>query len=352
MDSSIQLLLTILSCVFAFVLFVYFYNQLRKPNKNQIPRAGGALPVIGHLHLFGGKQLIHRALGSMADKYGPAFAIRLGSQEHLVVSSWEIAKECFTTHDKVFSDRPQLTATKILGYNFAMFGLAPYGSYWRDVRKIVTLELLSHRRIEMLHPIRATEVQASLKSIYDSWVAKQNLKQPVLVEMKQWFSNVLLNTAVQTVGGKRFIGDAHKHKKVMRDFLYFFGVFVLSDAIPALKWLDLQGHEKAMKKIAKKLDDLLEEWLEEHKQRRRISGENKEAQDFMDVMLNLLKDSDFADFDADTVNKATCLNLVLAGSDTMVIALTWALSLLLNNPDELKKAQEELDTYVSRDRHV
>ncbi|KAL6526205.1 hypothetical protein OROMI_029845 [Orobanche minor] len=46
------------------------------------------------------------------------------------------------------------------------------------------------------------------------------------------------------------------------------------------------------------------------------------------------------------------MNLVLAGSDTLMVALTWALSLLLNNPPALKKAQEEVDTYIPKTRHV
>jgi len=45
-------------------------------------------------------------------------------------------------------------------------------------------------------------------------------------------------------------------------------------------------------------------------------------------------------------------NLVLGGSDTTMITLTWALSLLLNHSDTLKKAYEELDKVVGRDRRV
>ncbi|KAK6129035.1 hypothetical protein DH2020_037232 [Rehmannia glutinosa] len=294
----------------------------------------------------------------MAEKYGPAFTIKLGSQENLVVSSWEMAKECFTTHDKVFSNRPKIAATRLLSYNGAMLALAPYGPYWREMRKIVTLELLSHRRIDMLNHVRAYEVQISLKELYNLWAAKQSLETGLLVDMKQWFGDSTLNTAVRMVGGKRFVGDCEEEKarsrqKVMRDFFYFFGVFHLSDAIPLLGWFDLQGYEKKMKRIAKELDGLIGEWLVEHKERRKmLSGKERADQDFMDVMLNILEEAHIPAFDADTINKATCLNLILAGSDTTMVALTWALSLLLNNPLVLKKAQEELDTYVSNDRHV
>lgn len=45
-------------------------------------------------------------------------------------------------------------------------------------------------------------------------------------------------------------------------------------------------------------------------------------------------------------------NLVLGGSEALAITLTWALSLLLNNPTTLKKAQEEIDTVIGKDRRV
>nr|XP_023899749.1 uncharacterized protein LOC112011612 [Quercus suber] len=63
----------------------------------------------------------------MADKYGPIFTIWLGVHRTLVASSWEIAKECFTTNDKVFANRPKGVALEVLGYNYAMIGFSPYG---------------------------------------------------------------------------------------------------------------------------------------------------------------------------------------------------------------------------------
>ncbi|KAK9112948.1 hypothetical protein Scep_020467 [Stephania cephalantha] len=72
-------------------------------------------------------------------------------------------------------------------------------------------------------------------------------------------------------------------------------------------------------------------------------------------MLSVLGDSRICDdgrLDADTVNKATCLNLISGGTDTTMITLTWALSLLLNHPHELKKAQEELEAQVGNNRQV
>ncbi|KAI8028205.1 hypothetical protein LOK49_LG02G03153 [Camellia lanceoleosa] len=64
-------------------------------------------------------------------------------------------------------------------------------------------------------------------------------------------------------------------------------VFTVADAVPFLRWLDLGGSEKAMKKTAKELDGVLQGWLEEHKHKRN-SGKAKAEQDFMDVLLSVL----------------------------------------------------------------
>ena len=85
-----------------------------------------------------------------------------------------------------------------------------------------------------------------------------------------------------------------------------FGGLLSSFGIPYLGWLDLGGHEKAMKKIAKELDSNLGQWLEEHK-RKRATFETKREEDFMDIMLSVLDGTELEGYDADSINKATCL---------------------------------------------
>ncbi|KAL5563385.1 hypothetical protein UlMin_033132 [Ulmus minor] len=102
-----------------------------------------------------------------------------------------------------------------------------------------------------------------------------------------------------------------------------------------------------MKKTAKEIDEILQRLLDEHKQKR------KDDQDFMDVMLSVMDGEEkISNFDADTIVKATCTALMLAGTDTTTITMIWAVSLLLNNRDALKKTQQELDLHVGRERQV
>ncbi|CBI32516.3 unnamed protein product, partial [Vitis vinifera] len=69
-------------------------------------------------------------------------------------------------------------------------------------------------------------------------------------------------------------------------------------------------------------------------------------------MLSVIEDGQFSDHDHDTVINATCLTLIIGGSDSTVITLTWALCPLMNNPSTLKRAQDELDIKVGKHRQV
>ena len=86
------------------------------------------------------------------------------------------------------------------------------------------------------------------------------------------------------------------------------GKFVVSDALPFLRWLDIGGDERSMKKIAKELDIVVQGWLEEHKRKRDSQEIKEEDLDFMSVMLSILGDTkQYSGRDVDTINKATCL---------------------------------------------
>ncbi|KAI3821083.1 hypothetical protein L1987_08640 [Smallanthus sonchifolius] len=222
-----------------------------------VPEATGSWPIIGHLHLLAGSQVTHKLLGSMADKFGPIFTIKLGVHRVLVVSSSEMAKECLTTNDRVFASRPKAMATELMGYNYASFGLAPYGAYWRQIRKIVVLELASQHCLQMLADIQVSEVKSSIIDIYRSWERNKVSSEMVMVDMKQWFGNLIVNMVVRMMFGNHFTPgeqNGDQFQKAIKRFLVLLGAFVPSDAIPWLRWFDLGGYEKKMKKTAKEVD--------------------------------------------------------------------------------------------------
>ncbi|KAL2239674.1 UNVERIFIED_CONTAM: Xanthotoxin 5-hydroxylase CYP82C2 [Sesamum indicum] len=336
------------------VLYSLWRKSPQNPKVNSAPEPSGAWPVIGHLHLLGGRVPVYRTLGGLADRYGPVFTVRLGVHTALVVSSWEAVKDCFTTNDKILNKRPASSAGKYLGYDYAAFGFS-HGTYWRQMRKLVLLEVLSARRLESLKNVWESEIHTSINELYKKHSGK-------VVVISEWIERLTLNTIVMMIAGKRYTdstqGDetveARSFRELIKEFMYISGQFVASDAIPfpPLRWMDFQGHIKSMKRISKELSTVFERWITEHVRsdcKSRLGNE----QDFIDVMLSTI-DEKFTSFGhtRETIIKATALNLILAGSDTTSIHLTWLLSLLLNNRQVMQQAQEEIDMKVGKERWV
>lgn len=311
---------TILATSFSVVIIAFILRIRNKKwanddkNRKAPPQAKGAWPIIGHLHLLGASQLPHKVLGDMAEEHGPIFTIKLGSHQALVVSNVELARDCLTTNDKAFASRPRAQAFELMGYNYAVLGFTPYGDYWRQIRKVIVLEMLSQRRVEMLGNIRVSELRASIRSLYDAWLKnnKSGNSHMVKVDMSHWFGELVLNILVRIISGKRFAAndeEATRFQVVIRRFFELLGAFVVSDFVPYLKPLDLGGYTKAMKATANELDNIIEGWFEEKKAQRESAVPHEGNQVLMDVLISTLEgasDKEFPGFDHDTIVKATC----------------------------------------------
>ncbi|CAH9087598.1 unnamed protein product [Cuscuta europaea] len=355
-------LLILLPAAFAttFVLLAFMQGVSRRSKYmgRKVPQAGFAWPIIGHFHLFAAnKRPTHKILSDMADKYGPVFRLRLGAREVVVVSDSQTAKECFTVNDAALAGRPKSISTEHLGSNYASFALAPPGQLWREVRKVVVLELLSSRRLDALRRVRQSALRTFSQDIHRSWLAADDRKDQsggaaVMLEMKEWCWKLVAAIMFQALFGQLHEEEWSRAAETVERFFNLMGASVVGDYLPWLRWIDIGGYEKAMKKSAKEMDDLMEGLLQEHKKGK--SEKPKEEGDFMDALISHFDCSkEVANgFDADTVIKSTCTTLLAAGTDTTANSLTWALSLILNKEDVLEKIRGELDKHVGRERLV
>ncbi|XP_061341094.1 cytochrome P450 CYP82J17-like [Gastrolobium bilobum] len=343
------------------ITLVLLYNiwRMKKTSQKvkslQAPEPSGALPLIGHLHLLGGQIPLARTFAALADKYGPIFQIRVGAYPALVVCNQEAIKECFTTNDKVLASRPKSSHGVHLGYNYAGFGFAPYGTYWTKLRKLTMLELLSARRLESLRHVYESEIDTLINDL--SLYVEGNTS----VVISEWLERFTFNLITKMIAGKRYFSylqdvddvEAHGIVKLIKEFMHISGEFVPSDLIPVLGWFGMHGQVlKSMKRIAKDLDTLVGSWVEEHKEKGDIVNNSSEKHDFIDVMLSVIEDDPASGHTRDAIIKANIMNLMLAGSDTTSTTMTWILAILLNNTHALERAQKEIDHHVGRDRRV
>ncbi|XP_057869307.2 cytochrome P450 750A1-like [Cryptomeria japonica] len=154
-------------CSLIIFLWVLHRFSVKRTNTlgSTLPPGPFSWPVIGNLNQL--RKLPHRDLHALAKKYGPIMMLKLGSVPTVVVSSSAMAKEFLKTHDLVFASRPLCAAGKYLAYNYKDMAFAPYGPYWRHIRKLCVAELLNTKRIDSFRYVREEEMLVIVRSVWE-----------------------------------------------------------------------------------------------------------------------------------------------------------------------------------------
>ncbi|XP_065868685.1 cytochrome P450 CYP82D47-like [Euphorbia lathyris] len=345
-----------ISGVIALLLLIKLW---KRPHHNEkmaklVPEIPGGIPILGHMHLLRDKQNLGRIFGGFADKYGPIFSVRLGKCRAVFISDKPGIKDCFINNDINIASRPPSTQAQFLGYDNSSFGFAPYGRFWRDIRKLATVELLSGRRIKMLNYIPISELNHLMRDLYNNSTGNNGSFK---VDITESFQRMVLNTITRMVAGKRVFDGNHLAEKakgrnlshIIRELLDVTGQIVPGDVIPFIAWLDIKGVVKTMKNVCDEVGTLVDKWIEEHKMN---TNKNEDEKDFIDVMLSEVTNYEEMGLDQSAIIKGTATSIIIGASDTTAISITWILSNLMNHPKVLKRCQEELDLKVGKDRIV
>ncbi|XP_004290943.1 PREDICTED: cytochrome P450 81D11-like [Fragaria vesca subsp. vesca] len=335
-----------------FIVFLYLLRKhFQKTNKRLPPSPSLSFPIIGHLYLF--KKPLHRTLAKLSEKYGPVLYLKLGSRPVLIVSSPSAAEECFTKNDISFANRPKLLAGKHLGCNYTTVMWAPYGSHWRNMRRIASIELLSSSRLQMCHGIRADEVRSLICKLFRG----SNGGEFHIVDMKTTFFELTLNVLMRVIAGKRYYGEdiadsseAKRFEQLVKESVHLTGANYIGDYLPVLKYVGSGSLEKRLVKLQKKRDEFMQSLIEE---RRKVQGgcvSEQKSKTMVDVLLSLQATE--PEYYTDEIIRGMMQIMLTAGTDTSAGNMEWTLSLLLNNPEALAKAQTEIDTKIGQSRLI
>ncbi|KAJ9174463.1 hypothetical protein P3X46_013102 [Hevea brasiliensis] len=317
-------------------------------NTLNLPPGPQKLPIIGNMHQFIG-YLPHRRLRDLAKKYGPIMHLQFGQVSTIVISSPETAKEIMKTHDVIFAQRPFVLVAEFIFYNRGDILFAPYGDYWRQIRKICTLELLSSKRVQLFRSIREEEVSNLVKSISSSAGSPVNLS-------KMLFSSSCSVIARAAFGKK--CKDQETFIPLAKEALKMMGGFSVAELFPSIKLLRvITGIQYRLEKLHKRLDMVLENIINQHRIYRataKTNGDQGEAEveDIVNTLLNLQEHGNL-EFPLTTNNiKAIILDVFIAGTDTSAAVVEWAMSELIKNPRAMSKAQAEVRQVLNRKRNV
>ncbi|KAL6341749.1 hypothetical protein AAG906_037993 [Vitis piasezkii] len=263
-----------------------------------------------------------RWLTKMANRYGPVMFLKMGTSSMVVASTPEAARAFLKTLDINFSNRPPNAGATHLAYDAQDMVFADYGPRWKLLRKLSNLHMLGGKALEDSSQVRTVELGHMLRAMLEL----SQREEPVVVPEMLSFS--VANMIGQVILSRRVFetkgSESNEFKDMVVELMTTAGYFNIGDFIPSIAWLDIQGIERGMKHLHKKFDKLLTRMIEEHTA---SAHERKGNPDFLDVVMGHQGNS--------------------TGRSSPLPTLRH-----VENPSILKRAQEEMDHVIGRNRRL
>ncbi|KAM7526139.1 hypothetical protein LguiA_016041 [Lonicera macranthoides] len=338
---------TFLICSIITITSAVFLLHRRSTN-HRLPPGPPAWPVVGHTFNLG--SMPHRTLTGLKQIYGPVIWLKIGSVNTMAILSAKAATELFKNHDLSFADRTVIETMRSNDYCEGSLALAPYGAYWRVLRRICTVEMIVAKRINATVSVRR-------KCIDDMvvWIEREagggkeergvNVARYVFLASFNMLGNLMLSRDLVDPDSK--VGS--EFLEGMMGLMEWTGHPNVSDLFPWLRWFDVQGLRKRMDRDMGKALGIAAGFVKERVKERCNGGEKRT--DFLEVLL------DFEGTRKDEPHKLAerdvnilILEIFQAGTETTSSTTEWAMTELLCNPETMTKVKAELVSVVGPNR--
>ncbi|KAM0951433.1 putative oxidoreductase [Dioscorea sansibarensis] len=269
-----------------------------------------ALPILGHLHLL--QTPIHQYLTKLTQKHGHILHLLFGSRPVPVVSSRPPRSNA----------SPRMTSSSPTVPAFFPPNIWVIAS----------------------HPLcfRPSPLAGGVTGVSPPFTPSLPLVSPI----------TSLNLMMGMITGKRFQGEEkRKLRKVLEEMFFLSGASSMEDFVPLVRWLGFSTMRNRMERVGKEMDETLQELLLEERSKLR-TGDHGEDQ-MRTIIGNLLKMQEkepeqYTDIDI----KGILLSLITGGTETTSGTMEWAMALLVNHPEVLKKVRDEIEEHVGHARLV
>ncbi|XP_059639287.1 cytochrome P450 71AP13-like [Cornus florida] len=333
----------ILASPFLVVILNFLLKGTSRKTMSNLPPSPLKLPIIGHLHQLG--NMPHLSLYRLAEKLGPIIHLQLGEIPTVVVSSARMAKEVLKTHDLALSSRPEIFSAKHLFYNCTDVVFSPYGAYWRQIRKICILELLSAKRVQSYSFVRKEEVARLVHRVAESYPGNTNLTKMLGLYANDVLCHMAFGRDFSAGGDYDRLG----FQKMLEEYQELLGGFSIGDFFPSMEFMHtLTGMKSRLQNTFRRFDQFFDEIIKEH-----LNPEKKKEDniDLVDVLLERHSEATEMPLTMDNI-KAIILDMFAAGTDTTFITLDWGMTELIMNPKVMERAQAEVRRVVGEKRFV
>ncbi|KAH7665915.1 Phenylalanine N-monooxygenase protein, partial [Dioscorea alata] len=336
------------------IITIFFFSLYQSQNLNKhekergglhLPPGPAALPIIGSLPMIFWKKPRFRWVLQKA-KGKDITCILLGNVHAIIVNSPELACEFLKKNDSIFASRPITMATEYSSRGFLSISVAPWGDQWKKMCRVIASEVINHKRLQRMAKVVGEEADNLIQYFQYYSEARQ------VIDLRKALRYYSGNIIRKIIFGCRHFGKGPKdggpvpgpeeieHIDAAFTVLSLAFSFCVSDFMPSLRIFDIDGHERIMKKTMKVFNKYHDPIIEERMGRWRRN-----------VFISL-KDSEGKPLLTVEEIKAQVGELILATMDNPSNTVEWAMAEILNQPDILRKAIEEIDHVVGHDRLV
>lgn len=311
-------------------------SSLTAANKRRIPGPRG-LPLIGSMKLMANSLAHHRiAAAAEACKAKRLMAFSLGDTRVIVTCNPDVAREILNS--SVFADRPVKESAYSLMFNRAI-GFAPYGVYWRTLRRIAATHLFCPKQIR-----GAEEQRRQIASEMVTLFALHNQS----FHVRQLLKRASLNNMMASIFGRKYnlnstSNEVEQLRALVEEGYDLLGSLNWSDHLPWLADFDPQKIRVRCSNLVPKVNRFVARIISQHRHKT-----NCETQDFVDVLLSLQG----ADKISDSDMIAVLWEMIFRGADTVAVLMEWILARIVLHPDVQQRVHDELDEIVGRSRRV
>ncbi|KAL9319503.1 hypothetical protein ACSQ67_011342 [Phaseolus vulgaris] len=337
-------------------------HLLKKSKKQTLPLPPGPKPwpIIGNLPEMLANRPTFRWIHNLMKEMNTQIAcIRLGNIHVIPITCPTIAREFLRKQDATFASRPTSITTSLISRGYLTTTLVPFGEQWKKMRRIVSNELLSTTIHHQFQHKRLQEADNLVFYIFNK--CKNNVNNDVgLVNVRHVAQHYSCNVIKSLCFSRNHFGEGKKdggpgleeeeHVDAIFTLLKYIYDFSVSDYVPCLRGLDLDGHESKVKKaiqiINKYHDPIIDQRIKEWN-----DGSKTDREDFLDILISLKDANKNPVLTAEEI-KAQIIELMMAAVDNPSNAVEWSLAEMINQPELLQQATKELDRVVGKERLV
>ncbi|OEL38446.1 hypothetical protein BAE44_0000534 [Dichanthelium oligosanthes] len=172
----------------------------------------------------------------------------MGSRRAVVVSSPECARECFTEHDVALANRPRFASQQLVLVGGAALTTSSYRPYWRNLRRVAAVQLLSAHRTKTT------------------------------------------SRAEADAGTDDISPEAHEFKQIVDEVVPYLGTANKWDYLPVLQRFDVFGVRNKIMAAVSRRDAFLHRLIDAE-QRRLDDGDVSEKKSMIAVLLSLFAEA-------------------------------------------------------------